>query len=123
MNRITILMIIMLGGFTVKAQEVKKSFADHWDLVGVAVEEPGYTIWRTSPIIGEDGKTHLFVARWLSELKVDPGWRTQSEIAHYVGDTPEEPFIFSDFALKGTGASTDTFNRRETKTLICWFRA
>ena len=104
MNRITILMIIMMGCFTVKGQEVKKSFADHWEFVGVAVEEPGYTIWGTSPIIGKDGKTHLFVARWPSELKVDPGWRTHSEIAHYVGDTPEGPFIFSDIALKGTGA-------------------
>ncbi|MEN8187302.1 MAG: glycoside hydrolase family protein, partial [Bacteroidota bacterium] len=49
---------------------------------------------------------HLFVARWPCELRVDPGWRSHSEIAHYVGDSPEGPFVFSDIALKGTGIDT-----------------
>ncbi len=75
-------------------------FADRWEFIGTAVEEPGYTIWGTSPIYGDDGKVHLFVARWPCELKVDPGWRTHSEIAHYVSDSPEGPFLFSDVALK-----------------------
>ena len=79
----------------------EKSFADNWEFVGVAVDEPGYTIWGTSPIRGDNGKIHLFVARWPCELKVDPGWRTHSEIAHYVGDSPEGPFVFSDVAVKG----------------------
>lgn len=83
-----------------------QTFADHWEFVGVAVEEPGYTIWGTSPIMGDDGKTHLFVARWPCSLKVDPGWRSHSEIAHYVGDNPEGPFAFSDIAIKGTGTDT-----------------
>ncbi|MEN8122234.1 MAG: glycoside hydrolase family protein [Bacteroidota bacterium] len=91
--------------FTAKGQpEVKKagsSFADQWEFAGVAVNEPGYTIWGTSPIIGDDGKVHLFVARWPCELKVHPGWRTHSEIAHYVGESPEGPFVFSDIAVKG----------------------
>ncbi|MCK5471248.1 MAG: glycoside hydrolase family protein [Cyclobacteriaceae bacterium] len=84
----------------------KKNFADHWQYVGIAVSEPGYTIWGTSPIIGDDGKIHLFVARWPSELDVDPGWRSHSEIAHYVGDSPEGPFQFSDISLQGTGKET-----------------
>lgn len=82
------------------------TFADKWEYVGVAVEEPGYTIWGTSPILANDGKVHLFVARWPCELKVNPGWRSHSEIAHYVGDNPEGPFVFSDIALKGTGRDT-----------------
>ncbi|MEN8125905.1 MAG: glycoside hydrolase family protein, partial [Bacteroidota bacterium] len=82
------------------------TFADQWEFAGVAVEEPGYTIWGTSPIIGKDGKVHLFVARWPCELKVDPGWRSHSEIAHYIGDSPGGPFEFSDIALKGTGMDT-----------------
>ena len=82
------------------------AFADKWEFMGVAVEEPGYTIWGTSPILANDGKVHLFVARWPCELKVDPGWRSHSEIAHYVGDSPEGPFVFSDIALKGTGLDT-----------------
>lgn len=78
-------------------------FADQWEFIGTAVEEPGYTIWGTSPIVGEDGKVHLFVARWPCELKVDPGWRTHSEIAHYVGDSPEGPFRFVKVVGQGKG--------------------
>ena len=43
----------------------QETFADHWEFVGIAVEEPGFTIWGTSPVMGEDGKVHLYVARWL----------------------------------------------------------
>ncbi len=101
--------MILVFGFifstSAVSQSLKKekslSFADQWEYVGIAVEEPGYTIWGTSPIMGEDGKVHLFVARWPCELKVDPGWRTHSEIAHYVGESPEGPFVFSDVVLKG----------------------
>lgn len=95
---------------TVMAQPVGNdasiTFADHWEYVGIAVEELGYTIWGTSPILGDDNKIHLFVARWPCDLKVDPGWRSHSEIAHYVGERPEGPFQFSDIALKGTGTET-----------------
>jgi hypothetical protein len=83
-----------------------RSFADHWKFIGVAVSEPGYTIWGTSPIYGDNGKVHLFVARWPAELKVDPGWRSHSEIAHYTGESPEGPFTFSDVAIKGSGIDT-----------------
>ena len=86
--------------------EKKKNFADYWQYTGIAIEEPGYTVWGTSPIVGDDGKIHLFAARWPAELKVDPGWRSHSEIAHYVGSSPEGPFHFSDIALKGSGNET-----------------
>ncbi|MEN8193087.1 MAG: glycoside hydrolase family protein [Bacteroidota bacterium] len=81
------------------------TFADHWEFIGTAVEEAGYTIWGTSPVIGDDGKVHLFVARWPGD-RVDPLWRSHSEIAHYVGYNPEGPFTFSDVAIKGTGKDT-----------------
>lgn len=84
----------------------KNIFADYWQYIGVAVSEPGYTIWGTAPIVGDDGKIHLFVARWPAEFKVDPGWRSHSEIAHYIGDSPDGPFKFSDISLKGTGMDT-----------------
>ena len=102
MNRIAFLFlwVISLGILKLYSQ-TEKTFADQWKFTGIAIEEPGYTIWGTSPIWGEDGKVHLFVARWPCELKVDPGWRTHSEIAHYIGESPEGPFAFSDIALKG----------------------
>lgn len=82
------------------------TFAEHWKYIGIAVQEPGYTIWGTSPIVDNNGKVHLFTARWPKQYGVDPGWRTHSEIAHYVGDNPEGPFKFSDVALQGTGENT-----------------
>ncbi len=39
-------------------------------------------------------------------MRVDPGWRSHSEIAHYIADKPEGPFTFSDVALTGTGKDT-----------------
>lgn len=100
MIRIFVIMIGCVFSLSLYGQN-QNSFANQWEYIGKAVEEPGYTIWGTSPIRGEDGKVHLFVARWPCELKVDPGWRTHSEIAHYVGDSPEGPFVFSDIAVKG----------------------
>ena len=47
----------------------------------------------------------MFVARWPGST-VEPGWRSHSEIAHYIGDSPEGPFRFSDVALIGTGEDT-----------------
>ncbi len=92
--------VILVLIFTINTHSQTTPFADNWEFIGTAVEEPGYTIWGSSPIIGDDGKTHLFVARWPGN-RVEPGWRTHSEIAHYVGETPEGPFVFSDVAVKG----------------------
>lgn len=81
------------------------SFADQWEYVGIAISEPGYTVWGTSPILDDAGQVHLFVARWPSD-RVDPDWRSISEIAHYVGNKPEGPFSFVDIALQGSGQQT-----------------
>ena len=65
------------------------------------IQEPGWHIWGCSPIVGEDGKVHLFVERWPVKSATfprgfDEAWRHDSEIAHYVGDTPEGPFALRD---------------------------
>ena len=86
--------------------QLDKSFADHWQFKGIAVNEPGYFLWGASPIQGEDGKVHLFIARWKIEHAFDPGWRSHSEIAHYVSDSPEKPFKFSEVVLTGSGKDT-----------------
>jgi len=69
---------------------------------GKAISEPDWTLWGAAPIEGPDGKTHLFAARW-PEKNVDPAWRRSSEIAHYVAERPEGPFIFKETVLEGTG--------------------
>ena len=84
----------------------KDSFADHWQYVGIAIEEPGFHIWGSSPIMDETGKVHLFVARWSNKLGVDPGWRSHSEIVHYVANKPEGPFKFVEVVLTGSGKDT-----------------
>jgi len=92
-----------------QAQESNSSaatFEQRLEYAGVAVRQGGWHIWGTSPIIGPKGDVHLFVARWPVSAKFDPGWRTHSEVAHYVSNSPEGPFRFSDVALAGTGIET-----------------
>ena len=90
---------------TLKTNASAPTTADYWQYIGIAVEEPGYCVWGCSPIIGPDGKVHLFAERWPGST-VEPGWRGESEIAHYISDKPEGPFRFSEVALKGTGRDT-----------------
>ncbi|EAR02039.1 sulfatase-like hydrolase/transferase [Maribacter sp. HTCC2170] len=79
--------------------------AKNLEFKGVALEDKDYTIWGCAPIQSKDGKTHLFAARW-PEKNVDPAWRKSSEIAHYVSNSPEGPFTFSDVAITGTNENT-----------------
>jgi hypothetical protein len=101
--------LLFLSVFSMTAQTADKKpipFADQWEFIGKAVEESDYHIWCTSPIIADDGKVHLFVSRWKKEFGVDPGWRSQSEIAHYVSDSPEGNFKFKEVVLKGNPQNT-----------------
>jgi len=68
----------------------------------IAINNPAMTTWGASPIKTKDGKYHLFVARWTSKLRVDPGWRSHSEIAHFSAPSPTGPFTFKEVALAGT---------------------
>ena len=43
---------------------LSRDFESRLEYVGVAVEEPNYHVWGSSPVIGPGGKTHLFVSRW-----------------------------------------------------------
>ena len=104
---ITFLFLVFLI-FNSYAQNKKANYsfiAKNLEWNGVAIEDENYSIWGCAPIQSEDGKTHLFVARW-PEKNIDPAWRKSSEIAHYVADKPEGPFLFSDVAIKGTGKDT-----------------
>lgn len=86
--------------------DLKESFiSKNLEWKDVAVQDDNYTIWGCAPIIDKYGKVHIFAARW-PEKNVNPAWRKSSEIAHYVSDSPEGPFKFSDVALTGTGKET-----------------
>ncbi|TWU40109.1 Glycosyl hydrolases family 43 [Novipirellula aureliae] len=82
-----------------------RAWADRLEYVGVAVQEPGYHVWGSSPVIGPEGKTHLFVSRWPLEKKFG-GWLTDCEIARYISESPEGPFVFQEVVRKGSGLET-----------------
>ena len=102
------LILVFLSNMKIFAQPVdlSKGTADLWEYIGVAVSDPGYHVWGSSPVHGDDGKVHIFAARWPDSINVVPGWKTHSEIAHYVADQPEGPFTFSDLVLAPTGKRT-----------------
>lgn len=103
---IIILTFLQIGAAQRQSPSPEPSFiAQNLEWKGIAIQDENYTIWGCAPIEGEDGKIHLFAARW-PEKNVDPAWRKSSEIAHYVADRPEGPFTFSDVAIKGTGENT-----------------
>lgn len=87
------------------ANDIAKDWIDRIEYVGVAVASTEHQIWGSSPIVDPEGKTHLFVARWPFKTG-HPGWKYNSEIAHYVADKPEGPFVFKEVTLKGTGQDT-----------------
>ncbi|WP_114784277.1 glycoside hydrolase family protein [Botryobacter ruber] len=70
--------------------------------LGRILETEGYYVWGTSPIIGPDGKVHVFYSRWDAAKKMG-GWINSSEIAHAVADTPESPFVFQSVVLAPRG--------------------
>ncbi|MCL3781995.1 hypothetical protein EMN47_16535 [Prolixibacteraceae bacterium JC049] len=73
-----------------------KAIANNFKLIGEAVNEPGYDVWGSSPVRGEDGKVHLFCARWSGAIPFYEAWKYNSEIAHYVANNPEGPFQFEN---------------------------
>jgi hypothetical protein len=69
-------------------------------LIGPAISDPNWYNWCVSPIMGDDGKVHIFGARW---PKADGmgGWTgPRAQIAHFVGDEPEGPFRYIGTVLR-----------------------
>ncbi len=95
---------------TTNAAEIDSSatftLEDKLEWTGAKLADTSYSIWGSSPIIGDDGKIHVFCARW-PEYAVDPAWRKSSEVAHYIADSATAKFAFSDVAVKGTGIDGD----------------
>ena len=84
----------------------------------ILISDERYHYWCISAVDDEEGHTHLFVARWPSDVNFDVGWRTVSEIAHFVGESPEGPFeevgtVFSNENLPE--GQTAAHNPRITK--------
>ncbi|MBU2882477.1 glycoside hydrolase family protein [Psychrosphaera sp. B3R10] len=86
-----------------------------YEYVGKVLEKKDTHIWGASPIIGPDGKVHLFVAQWPTKTQKNfSGWFKDSEIGHYVADKPEGPFTYLGKAV----ADLDTgFNAPHNPTI------
>ena len=99
---VIVALIVWVAPGQVQANQTKvpySSIASGLEWAGIAVQEENYTIWGAATIIGDGGDVHLFVARW-PERNVDPAWRKSSEIAHYVADKPEGPFVSEEVVLR-----------------------
>jgi len=74
-------------------------FCDRIQYAGIAVREPRHHVWGCSPVKDDKGKYHLFGARFGNPFK--NAWRSDSHIVHYVSDTPQGRFRFSEVVYRG----------------------
>ncbi|MDF7824755.1 glycoside hydrolase family protein [Pontiellaceae bacterium B12227] len=94
---------------------VAQSCDFEFEYVGKAVETKGMHVWGSSPVIGPEGKVHLYVAQWPIDTQPNfNGWYKDCEIAHYVGDKPEGPFEFVRMAVPDQDG---TFNSPHNPTI------
>ena len=68
---------------------------------GFAMED--YWVWCGSAIRADDGRYHLFAARWPHELPFFAGYQCHSEVVRAVSDTPEGPYTFAEVVLPARG--------------------
>ncbi len=68
----------------------------------IALKQKGYYVWDSS-VIKADGKYHMFASRWREEFGFGWNWLFNSEIAHFVSDSPSGEFTFKNVALPRRG--------------------
>lgn len=79
----------------------KKSGKMTFEYVGIAAENEGMHVWGSSPVVGPDGRVHLYAAQWAMDTQKDfSGWFKDCEIGHYVSDNPEGPFEYLGVAVE-----------------------
>ena len=66
--------------------------ASNMEYLGPTIQDDEYHYWCYSSVTDDNGKIHLFMSRVPKATKFIPGWKTTSEIVHFVGDSSEGPF-------------------------------
>lgn len=101
--RITIIVISLISCSSCAEQASNGKFpSSELEYLKIAVKRENTHVWECSPVIGPDGKVHIYAAQWerpesdrfggsTRDGKLT-GWIHSSEIAHYVADKPEGPF-------------------------------
>lgn len=69
---------------------------------------PDYWVWCGSVVRatrpGEDGRYHMFAARWPKRYPFFDGYRLHSEVVRASADAPEGPYTFEEVVLPARGA-------------------
>ena len=111
-------MILLVCATTTTAQTKWKTapesvpesgIAEWWAVSPSVASTPGWCLWGSSPIIDEQDRINLLVARWPSGGNWEEGWRKHSEIALYRSKSGrlEGPFDYVKTVLQGTGKGWD----------------
>ncbi len=82
--------------------EKKKSFGYKTGKAHIALRLDGYYVWDSSTIKA-NGKYHMFASRWKADFGFGWNWLYNSEIAHFVSDSPDGEFVFQNVALPRRG--------------------
>lgn len=83
-------------------KKLKMPFSDmalNLEYKSISVTDNDYWYWCVSPIYEEDERVHLFCSRWPKTEKGMALWFTHSEIAHFIGESPEGPFRYVETVL------------------------
>ena len=68
------------------------------------MKQDGWTVWDCSPIYGEDGRVHVFAARWPDNDTPDKTWFLGgSQIIHTVSSAPEGLYDVVDVVISCDG--------------------
>lgn len=78
------------------------------------IKDSSWYNWCNSVILGEDGKYHLFYARF-PKNKGFNSWLVYSEIVHAIGDNPYGPFKFYENILKPRKGYWDAINSHNVR--------
>lgn len=77
-------------------------FASRLRPLGRVLELEGWFVWCASPILGPDGRVHVFFSRWRAELGMG-GWISACEVVRAVADRPEGPYEVVETVLAPRG--------------------
>lgn len=83
-------------------KRIKMPFSDmalHLEYKGISVTDNDHFYWCVSPIYDEENRVHLFCSRWRNTGHGMALWFTESEIVHFIGDSPEGPFEYVETVL------------------------
>lgn len=72
---------------------------------GFVLQENDWHVWCNAPVLDDQGKVHLYVARWPVKDTFGNGWHTTCEIAHYQAASADGPYTYVGTILKGSGVN------------------